>query len=140
MTTIVCDSRVGLMGADTHTDWGMPARKLWRHKTKGIFGCAGDYTAAVRFQNWILRGKKKPDQIIGENAEGFEALQLYKGLVLVWDGAMQADECLQPYFAVGTGAKWALGAMDHGATIHEALEIAAKRDSGTKAPFTYLEV
>lgn len=143
MTTIVADTRIGLMIADTHTDYGHQVKKIWRCK-KGIFGCAGDDTAIARFEDWILRKGKKPEQIVSRRAEetpeAFQAIQMIDGKIFLWDQAMRGDESVLPYAAIGSGAPWALGAMDAGADAFRALEIAAKRDSGTKPPFTQLEV
>jgi ATP-dependent protease HslVU (ClpYQ) peptidase subunit len=38
-------------------------------------------------------------------------------------------------YGVGNGAKWAMGALHAGASVQEALEIAAKKDIYTSAPF-----
>lgn len=43
------------------------------------------------------------------------------------------------YYGVGSGSSYAIGALAAGATIEEALKIAAKYDAYTSAPFMYLE-
>lgn len=147
MTSIVVDLRVGLVGADTFTDYGFQVDKINRCRWRGkpaIFGCAGDDTAISRFEDWVLRKGKKPEQLIqrsaGDGTEDFQAIVATDGHILVFDGAMRGDVCRLPYHAIGSGAHWILGAMDAGATLQKALEIAANRDGGTKPPFTFIEV
>lgn len=38
-------------------------------------------------------------------------------------------------YGIGNGAKWAMGALHAGATVQEALEVAAKKDIYTSGPF-----
>lgn len=41
------------------------------------------------------------------------------------------------FYGVGSGSSYAIGALEAGATISKALEIAAKNDAYTSAPFLY---
>jgi ATP-dependent protease HslVU (ClpYQ) peptidase subunit len=41
------------------------------------------------------------------------------------------------YYGVGSGSPYAIGALEAGATVQQALEIAAKNDAYTSAPFLY---
>jgi len=41
------------------------------------------------------------------------------------------------FFGVGSGSSYAIGALEAGASLSEALEIAAKNDAYTSAPFIY---
>ena len=51
------------------------------------------------------------------------------------DFAVSLDD--SGYYSIGSGSSIALGALAHGATIEEALEIAAKKDTYTSAPFYF---
>jgi len=51
------------------------------------------------------------------------------------DFAVSLDD--SGYYSIGSGSSIALGALAHGATIEEALEIAAKKDPYTSAPFYF---
>lgn len=42
-------------------------------------------------------------------------------------------------YGVGNGAKWAMGALHAGASVQEALEIAAKKDIYTSGPFQIIK-
>lgn len=80
----------------------------------------------------MQRGRKKPVILDSEN---FEALQLHNGTLYVWGAALRPEVSLRPFHAVGSGAQYALGAMSMGATIEEALAIAAEFEPNTKGPF-----
>ena len=43
------------------------------------------------------------------------------------------------HYAIGSGSSLALGALAHGATLEEALQIAASKDPYTSAPFYFYE-
>ena len=43
------------------------------------------------------------------------------------------------FYGVGSGSAYAIGALNVGATVEQALTIAAKNDAFTSAPFIYLE-
>ena len=51
------------------------------------------------------------------------------------DFAISLDD--SGHYSIGSGSSLALGALAHGATIEEALEIAAKKDPYTSAPFYF---
>jgi len=51
------------------------------------------------------------------------------------DFAVSLDD--SGHYSIGSGSSIALGALAHGATIEEALEIAAKKDPYTSAPFYF---
>ena len=51
------------------------------------------------------------------------------------DFAVSLDD--SGHYSIGSGSSLALGALAHGATIEEALEIAAKKDPYTSAPFYF---
>jgi len=43
------------------------------------------------------------------------------------------------FYGVGSGSPYAIGALEAGATVEQALEIAAKNDAYTSEPFLYFE-
>lgn len=45
-----------------------------------------------------------------------------------------------PYYAVGSGAEYALGALAHGATAVEAVEAASELDAWTKGPIHFIDL
>lgn len=150
MTTIVGCTRSGMLGADTYCTAAYRSTKLFRTKSRGIFGCAGDDTAIARFESWLIGGAKKPSPISSESSEGFEALQLHKGRLYIWGCAMRPELILHPilidgqtvpahFAAIGTGAPWAMGCFMQGGTIQDALRIAELFDANSKGPFQLLK-
>jgi len=53
------------------------------------------------------------------------------------DFAVSLDD--SGHYSIGSGSSLALGALAHGATLEEALEVAAKKDPYTSAPFYFYE-
>ena len=144
MTTIVADLRVGLIGADTFVSTSYRASKLLR-TPKGIFGFAGDDRLICKAEDWLVRRKKKPDQI----ADGgeFSMLQMHKGCIYLWADAMRGEIVLSPFdgtpapwHAIGSGAGYALGCLAQGGTLQEALRTAELFDPNTKGPFQTMGV
>lgn len=68
---------------------------------------------------------------------GFTCLCISPDGSQVWfvDGEMTPMPVLDEYIAVGSGASYALGALDAGGSVEQALLSAAKRDLYTSAPF-----
>lgn len=140
MTTIAF--RDGVMAADSQATVGnciTRTTKLYVKKAGRkpcLLGFCGDVTNARTFIDWYGSGKALPDVLRtapGED-EGFE--------VLVWDGQKlwvvcndgRPVEVEDPYYAIGSGAPFALAAMDCGKSAKEAVRIACKRDIYSSAP------
>ncbi len=132
MTTVTY--RDGIMSADsraTHGDAGTTsAIKLFRKRVgrrEHLIGIAGDLYAALIFVEWYGKGEaKRPEQF----ADLFDAGEDFGALI--WDGR-SLWECNrlcrlapveEPYFAIGSGAPYALAAMDCGKSAREAVRIA----------------
>lgn len=88
-----------------------------------------------------LGNEKSPDYDPGPGRE-FEMLEVrddgtvfYYQSSLTPSGPLEAD-----YFAIGSGAEYALGALAHGATAQEAVEAASQHDVWTKAPIQFINV
>ena len=54
--------------------------------------------------------------------------------VILIDGEMGPIEVIDDFVAIGSGAAYALGAMEAGADVVRAIEIACERDPSTSAP------
>ena len=132
MTTITY--RDGVLCADTASficggDARIPGatKKIHRLADGGIFGGAGKSFALQKVREW-LNGDRK-----GTIPAGNEATAIWvrpDGSVAMIDGDY-IEEFIGPFFAVGSGASAALGAMYAGATAEEAVRIAAKVDPYT---------
>lgn len=146
MTTIIATREA--MGADTlvivegqapyHT------RKIISHKGT-LYGAAGDGGDCTRMLEWAKRGfdmeskpkfKSKP----GSDHEAMLLMVNKEGLFMMAASDLFPEPVDAAFYGIGSGAGAALGAMDMGADIEKALEIAAKYDSNTGAPYTILKL
>jgi ATP-dependent protease HslVU (ClpYQ) peptidase subunit len=128
MTTIVANRNC--MAADNRVT-GMPmfsTEKLFRINGS-ILGIAGSTQQCLRFIEWRRTPEAKPT--FTETAD-FEVLELTSdGRLLWWGPEMVAIPIADDYYAIGSGAAFALGAMDMGASPERAIKSSAKWDSST---------
>lgn len=128
MTTIVCN-REG-MAADKRISGAaiFKSQKIFR-VNGSLIGFAGNVEQALRFIEWRRSPEQRPQFSDGPS---FEALELTPDGALIWWGAeMVGVEVQDEYYAIGSGAQIALGAMAMGATLKEAIQIAARWDTAT---------
>lgn len=142
MTTIVAN--LECMAADRFVtyapsyngDW-----KIWVAR-KSLWGAAGDVEHCLKFRLWTEGKGKRPVKIVADGEEKGEAkievLQLSAEGLFLWVGDSPADAVKEPFYAIGSGAGYAVGAMSKGATLEESLQIAAKWDTNTRLPFHIL--
>lgn len=127
MTTIACDgesmSADGLEISDDDVIIAYSCKKLYRLPNGDIVGAAGDSADIERFVKWMSTDDVETPSIEKMNA-----------LILKPDGSLVFyDEKLMPVkaevpAAVGSGAVFALTAMDMGANPEQAVGQAIKRD------------
>lgn len=141
MTTVAF--RDGVLATDSrgnHSDAGIvKAKKLFR-KTIGrrehIIGVAGDLFSAMVFIDWYGTKERPPEALahLFDEGEDFEAL--------IWTGKKLFEanrlcrlvEIEDKYYAIGSGAPYALAAMDCGKSAAEAIRIACRRDNNSGLP------
>lgn len=143
MTTIAY--RDGILAADSwatfNTEAGGSRRhlctKLYRKRiTEGkktfdvVLGTAGESTPALLFVDWYGSGKPIPEMLIHHGGDFSVLILTPKGLFEA-DMMCRPDLILEPFYAVGSGAKAALAAMHCGKSAIEAVRIAAKLDPYT---------
>lgn len=97
-----------------------------------LLGCAGSIELTVLIRDWIASGMS-PDE-----KPSFGARMEFNGMVIHKDGRIEfMEEMLTPiilhntFYAIGSGARYSLGAMEMGATAAEAALISSKYDSNT---------
>jgi ATP-dependent protease HslVU (ClpYQ) peptidase subunit len=130
MTTIVA-TRLA-MAADRRVSGGGIRYKTKKIRRYGdaIVGVAGDGASVARFFLWFAeRGEKGPPKM-GKDAE-LEALILTPAGLFVCGSECALDEVEDEFFAIGSGAGPALGAMHMGASVKVAIEIAGRVDPAT---------
>lgn len=139
MTTVAI--RQGVMAADScetyESDGGGhyvgQCRKLFR-KGDAILATFGESTAGMVFVDWYGTNKKAPrDTFLNADSE-FGVVVLTPDGVFLYDKWCRAERLEGEFFAFGTGAKVALGAMHAGASAAEAVRIAALVDLYTRGP------
>ena len=127
MTTIVCN-REG-MCADKRVTGGTMFKTSKIHRVNGgLIGYCGHIESALKFIEW----RKNPDTKPEYEEKNWEALELTAdGRLLWWGAGLIPIEIEDEYYAVGSGSGYALGAMSMGATLQQAIKIAATYDPGT---------
>jgi ATP-dependent protease HslVU (ClpYQ) peptidase subunit len=132
--------RDGLMAADTCVTDGFITSGMKLYKKQGhIIGFCGDVSQALVFVDWFFNQKKnrKPDLA---SETGWEAMVLNVDGVTTWDRSLRPIPMDDHFYAIGSGATLAIGAMEFGATAREAVAIACKRDPYCREPITVLKL
>lgn len=136
MTTIVCDgkSMAGDGQAEAcHTIISHERVKVRRLSDGSLFGMAGAGGNADPLAEWLIDGGKKP-KMIGS----LSALRLFPdGRIFYLSESLDPTEITTPA-AVGSGMDFAIGAMEAGAGIMDAVLIACRRDPGSGGKITVL--
>lgn len=105
------------------------------HKIGGaLCGFCGSSAQAQKFFDWVRTGMKGRCPDISEDSEG---------VILTWDRRIHFEEkgpvSFPPSFgAIGSGSRFALGAMSAGALPREAVEIASLFDLFTGGDVDFL--
>lgn len=141
MTTIAY--RSGILAGDSQAtdDQLWQARKIHRIDTSAgelLVGICGDVHSGLVFVEWLKDDRsRKPDM----GHEDFEAIVVASnGRVTIWTQSLIGWTPTGKFFAIGSGAKAAMGAMWAGKSAYEAVCIAAKVDPYTRKPVHTLEL
>jgi ATP-dependent protease HslVU (ClpYQ) peptidase subunit len=136
MTCIVYHVADETMAADTATfvhngNTRMPGhvKKIWRLKDGSLMGHAGTRRQADLLKRWIEDGSNGN---VPAPVDDVTALVVSPdGTMTVYDGKSERTVEGAPFYAIGSGADAALGALFAGATAKEAVEIASLVDPWT---------
>jgi hypothetical protein len=96
-------------------------------KRKGhLFGISGDACPPTTdFVKWFFSKARGKPWTAGLS---FKAMVVDpSGSITLWDETGTATPLKEKYWAVGSGKEFAIGAMDKGASAHEAVRVAIKR-------------
>ena len=149
MTTIAY--RNGLMAADsrmtTEDDSGcriFKCEKLYRIETprfgEAIVGLAGETYSGLIFLDWLKADNADgPENLLIGDAD-FTGLVLTKRGLYEYDKWCRGERVLDRFYAIGSGAKAALGAMHMGADARQAVAVAARVDPYTGGPIITLSL
>lgn len=128
------------MAADTRLTGRFIHTGIKLHRRgKTVIGFAGDVPQALVFVDWYFdRKKREPDR---SNEQGWCALVWSPETGLdYWDIALRPSPILEKFFAIGSGADLAMGAMEYGASAHKAVEIAIRRDESSGGAITSMRL
>lgn len=128
------------MSADTRVTWDdeSTSASIKIEKYKGeILGASGDVAAGMRFIQWYKDGGKgrKP-----KVTKDFRLLRLSEGGLYLIDHDLVWVKVDSEFYAIGSGAQYALGAMEMGASTEKAVQVAIKYDNYTGGLITTLEL
>lgn len=102
---------------------------------KMAFAAAGDCEEVQAFLDWLSKGGGESNKRyfgLHEREVDLEGLALTEdGRIFSYGTRLYPYEIRAPFFAVGSGARLALGAMAKGASAEEAVKIAARLDGYT---------
>jgi hypothetical protein len=96
---------------------------------------AGATELCLAFKAWTLGRAKKfalPDK---DEDDKVEALQLSPKGLFLYVGGGGPDPVKEGCYGIGSGGGYGVGALSVGATIRQAMDVAAKWDANTRAPF-----
>lgn len=143
MTTIVY--RDGVLAADscatvTSEEGGsrkMRCEKIYRKvlpdgKTV-LIGAAGESAPGLMFLDWYGTGKPAPTELLDGEAD-IDILVITRRGVFSFDKWCRGEKLKGRFFAIGSGAKAALGALHMGASAVQAVRVACKVDPYSTTP------
>lgn len=134
MTTIAWDGKTLAADSQAQTTFKTRSRKLYRLPDGAIFGAAGFVQEALAVLAWLNGGEKPGD------LENFEGLIINKAGGDVLGMRLMREPVLEPFYAIGSGAHYALAAMACGKSAVEAVRIAARFDPGTGGPVEFMRL
>jgi hypothetical protein len=146
MTTIAI--RDGIIAADSRTTIDSEAggsrvfrcEKLYRAfegtAKEAILATAGESFSALLFVDWYRsenRPVEIPERLVNGEAD-FTVVALTREGLFEYDKWCRGEKILDKFYAIGSGAKAALGAMHMGASAEQAVRIACKIDPYSALP------
>jgi ATP-dependent protease HslVU (ClpYQ) peptidase subunit len=140
MTVIVY--RDGVMAADTRAWSGDSVPVGWKKKIRRLedgrlVGCSCPEVGVPNaFLDWIAAGAPEDAKPKIDDNEGLSGLVVdAQGQGWLYTANMQCSGPIHaPYFAIGSGEKYALGALAMGATAEEAVQAACDLDVFSDLP------
>ena len=129
--------RDGWLAADTQGAFGQQpyhCTKIYRTKA-GIVGMAGSSAACLAFVEYF-NGGEVPIEHLSDSA----ALLLSPQGIFLYDDSTRGEIVNEPFFAIGSGAPVALGAMHMGATARQAARAACRWNNDCGLPVVALRL
>lgn len=136
MTTIAASLDFQMIAADSRccTDtWMFNVSKL-RSGVGTAFGAAGTWEQILKFYAAIEQNADLSSEC------DVEVLELRQDSLWIYNGSLTCFPIRERFWAVGTGAPYAISAMHLGKSPVEAIEIAALFDASTGGPIDLIRI
>lgn len=104
-----------------------------------IIATAGEGFPGLLFVDWFGSGKEPPEAFVHGDAD-FTCLVVTKGGLFEYDKWCRGEKILDPFYAVGCGAKGAMTAMHMGASAKRACEVTCLVDPLCALPITTMRL
>lgn len=101
----------------------------FRRVGKGIVGAAGDWDDILKFWEFI-EGKPPKESGLNDDSE-LEGIELHPDGIFMYAASGKRYRIKDEFFAIGSGAPYAIGAMAMGASPEEAVALASRFDPAT---------
>ncbi len=119
--------RDGVMAADSKACGNFVTATVKLYKVgKQLVGFAGTLEQALVFIDWLSDPKQRKPDLASE--QDWCALVLSDRGLEEWGASLRPMQVYDNFYAIGSGAALAMGAMEAGASAKKAVEIACKRD------------
>lgn len=105
-----------------------------RKGANSVFGATGNWDACLKFLQAIEKNT------FDESEAEVTVLELRKDGLWVYEGCIIPSKIKNDYYAIGTGAQYAIAAMRLGCTPTEAVAIACEFDPSSRGPVDTLSL
>jgi ATP-dependent protease HslVU (ClpYQ) peptidase subunit len=141
MTTILASKKHRVMVGDSYASGGGSGFSTIKVFNIGdrLVGFCGNLTHGLKFIEWLKHGTAITN-VYDKEEHTFEALVMDSTGIHYYDNELISAEVMEDIYAIGSGAPYALGAIDAGASPKKAVEIAANRDDGSGHPIVVLRL
>lgn len=131
MTCIAVSTKHGALASDTRcsADGVMFGVSKIRRVGKGVVGAAGDWDDILKFWEH-LEGKPAKESGLNDDSE-VEGIELHPSGIFLYAASGKRYQIKDEFFAIGSGAPYAIGAMAMGATPEQAVALASRFDPAT---------
>lgn len=108
-----------------------------------LIGVAGESGPGLVFVDCLFDARHDVDEtrrLFTDGGADFTALVLTRNGLFEYDGWYRGEHVIEEFWAIGSGTKVALGAMDQGASAVEAVRSACHWDANTRGPIVSAEL
>ncbi len=101
--------------------------KIWRLSDGRLFGGSGDFGAVIGLKDHLDKGAPLPVSQSDKDDWALAMLVERDGGVYIYERWANRFRIENPFYAIGSGAEYAMGAMGAGVSAARAVEIASER-------------